>query len=629
MIFARNLTHKKFILRGEEIFTLLTLLILGIYTALVTPFGAGFDEETHLIRIWQMSAFSFIPNEKTGNDLPYPAIFHDLSYRRDKIIRPADPDFWETYGQMPLDAHDYIYGEFPTRSVYSPLLLLPQSLVMRYMGRSWGFSALTVFYACRLIGLFCYIFLVLAAIRLIPFGKWPLAITAISPIALFQVATISTDSISIGIGILFIAGSLYLTNREAIGWKEWWFLVVLIALLFAAKVNMAFLVLLPIITLYSKSFKMKAGYLLLLLSIIVLALLEVVGWGVVGYSHYEIAYKELEGSNPLNQVRFILSNPLEFSIILVSDIWKHKSEYFFEWVAVYGYNYWTVPKITYALYPIALFLSLLHKDGKSIPGTRLRITLIIVCLISSAATIISLYIFTTPVGSSEILGVQGKYLIPITSLLFLSAVELQVFKKWNIPWWSFAGITALSLIAYLGGLTLSYHVTCGNQFYSLGLCYQPYYKNWAPDLYSSPPISSQMILTQEFVPECNDLTQMRLWVNNSSEHRDEKTTFTLRNTVDNNELVSQEIPNYQIPTGGWLAINFMPERDSFNKLHVLTIQNDFSTADPGISLAYSQPNDYQKGKLRENNRAVSSDLVFQYGCIVGLEKLKFLYTSAY
>ncbi len=138
------------------------------------------------------------------------------SYRRPFIVRAVEPDFWEKYGNLKLDALDYIYGGVETRSVYSPPLLLPQALVMRFFGRSQQWSALTVFYLCRLIGLFCFLALTWYAIRIIPFGKWILAILAASPVAALQAVTVGADAISNGIALLFVAGTLAIVNRDEI-----------------------------------------------------------------------------------------------------------------------------------------------------------------------------------------------------------------------------------------------------------------------------------------------------------------------------------------------------------------------------------------------------------------------------
>ena len=50
-------------------------LIIGILLVFLTPLGAGFDEDTHIARIWEMSQFEFIPNRLLG------LYFHRFSAR--------------------------------------------------------------------------------------------------------------------------------------------------------------------------------------------------------------------------------------------------------------------------------------------------------------------------------------------------------------------------------------------------------------------------------------------------------------------------------------------------------------------------------------------------------------------
>jgi hypothetical protein len=51
-------------IRAPEVFVVVVLLVFGSFLAFRIPLGAGFDEETHLLRIWEMSAFEWIPNAK-------------------------------------------------------------------------------------------------------------------------------------------------------------------------------------------------------------------------------------------------------------------------------------------------------------------------------------------------------------------------------------------------------------------------------------------------------------------------------------------------------------------------------------------------------------------------------------
>ena len=62
-------------LSAPEVFLIVTLLVLGIIVCFMLPIGGGYDEETHLARIWEMSAFVFVPNQGLGREMPLPTIF--------------------------------------------------------------------------------------------------------------------------------------------------------------------------------------------------------------------------------------------------------------------------------------------------------------------------------------------------------------------------------------------------------------------------------------------------------------------------------------------------------------------------------------------------------------------------
>lgn len=206
---------------SPEIFVLVILLFFGTFLSFKIPLGAGFDEETHLLRVWEMSSFEWIPNNKLSNEMHFPAFYWDNSYRRQPILEPVEPDFWSNYAETPIDGFGLMAENLTTRSVYSPLLLLPQSLVMFFFGRVLNLPALTVLISMRMAGLLFYTLLVWLAVRMIPFGKWMWAILVLSPMAIYQASTVSTDAISNGIGFLFVSGTLLIATLPQIKWKQW------------------------------------------------------------------------------------------------------------------------------------------------------------------------------------------------------------------------------------------------------------------------------------------------------------------------------------------------------------------------------------------------------------------------
>lgn len=606
-------------LSSAEVFLLLMLGIFGILALALLPISAGYDEETHFIRVWQMSNLDLLPNQVEKAEIPFPTIYWDLSYRRQELVRAIEPGYWNKYGNLSIDSLDYTYG-VETRSVYSPFLLLPQAIVTRYAGRSFGLPALPVFYLTRLAGLLSYLLLTWAAIRLAPFGKWIIVILAVSPMSLLQAITISADTISNGIAFLFIAGVLAIAQKDKFGRKEWWGIVFLSFLLFTAKVNLVFLILLPFFLISPARFKTKNSYYLLIGTILVLFSFEVIGWSLVAYPRLGTAP---EGTNPVGQVKFIFTHLLFFIKTIATDIISYAEERFKNWVALYGYNYWPVPKITYLSYVFALFTALFSKTKDEREGLtqKERKIFLILFVVGYVFTIVLMYLSFTPVGSPEVRGVQGRYFTVVMPLLFLSLVGIKSFNPKLSKWlqWGTILLGTVSLASFTHGLWLSYHVPCGSQYYQPGLCYQPNYKNFSPESNYSEPLSNDLKLTQEIAPECDGMAAARVWVNTEKSSPESQTDFSI-NEIKGIVLVNETLYNSELPTSGWHTLLFSPDWESSQKKYLISIQTNDKVQENGIQVAYSIRPEYPQGKLFENSEATEQDLIFQYGCIVWWKK---------
>jgi uncharacterized membrane protein len=602
-------------LHGAEIYLIVVLLVFGTIACFLLPVNGGYDEEEHLIRVWEMSNYTFLPNEKLGNQLPFPLIYREISYRKEFIVRAVPADFWEKYGNLRLDSMDYIYN-VDTRSVYSPPLLLPQALVMRFLGRKLHLPALTVYYACRLAGLLSYVLLVFLAVRWIPYGKWTLAILASSPVAILQTATVTPDTISNGIALLFVGGCLALIQRKEIHWKELTALVVLMLILFWGKINIVPLALLPFLTIPPSQFKVKKGYWILLAATVAFFLIEVAVWNLFAYSRYHDA---LSGADPAGQVRFILAGPLRFIGVIARNIWVSWADYLRAGTAIYGLDYWPVPVWTYYLYGAGLLGTLLIPENENAPDRRLRIGLLITFLAAYLWTIVSLYISYTPAGSDIVRGVQGRYFAGVMPLLFLALACLPFLKQIRTPTYLPLALGGLTLLVYIGGMYLSYHVVCGSQYYVGGLCYQPHYKNWAPNEVYSAPISAELTLKQEVVAECDRMTQFSVWLDPSGSSPQGHTQFSLVDATTGREVSSTSVSNVDLPKKTWYTLTFPPVKDSLGKLYLFTIRAGAGEG-AGPRIAYSLQQEYIEGNLYENSDDINRDLIFQMACVAGWDK---------
>lgn len=597
----------------SELFLLAVLLIFGTVFALATPLGAGWDEETHLIRVWDLAHLHFIPNEVSRHELPYPAIYWDLSYRRQLIVRPADTRFWEQYGAEPIDSQEYLYAGAVTRSNYSPVVLFPYALVMRYLGLKYSLSALTVFYACRLAGLATYALLAWMAVRLTPFGKWILAVSALAPTAVYQAATIGADPVSNGAAFLFIAGSLAASSQGAIGWRRLLGLAALSSLLFWAKGNLILLMLLPFLLLPPSRFKMRGGYLLLAVMTLCLAVIEVGGWMILGYSGTE--------GSASNQLAFLATNPIGVLATLLKDIWIEGPKYTMQWVGEYGYGYGLVPYAAYLSFGAAAFAAWRADSSHGPLPRRTRWALLVTFGLCVLGTSIALYVAATPVGADYVDGIQGRYFTAIAPILGLTAIGIVRLGPFRPAPGMAIGLLVTSLASFAAGLVLSYYVVCGPAYYRPGLCYLPIYKNWSPNDRYSAPVSTTNGLSQEVVPECDGMAELRVWVNGADLPANGQTLFVARDPAADRDLAQALAANADLPHGGWFSLAFDSQWHSRGKLYLLRITQPQDSPEDGARIALTAREEYPEVKLTENSMPVDADLVFRYGCVAGLGKL--------
>jgi uncharacterized membrane protein len=603
-----------------EFFFVLLLLAFGAPMVIFIPPGAGYDEEDHLVRVWELSALSFIPGQLSPQEMRYPTLFRDFAYRQQGSSGVIGSEFWQKYAHASLYEYGFVRRELDTKSVYSPALLFPQAITLRVLGRGANLPGLIVFYACRFIGLLGYLTLVWLAIRWIPFGKWTLSVLALAPIALFQATTITPDTLSNGIGFLFIAGCLRAAQFEKIEWKELGILVLLIFLLFLAKLNLLPLILLPFLLIPPSKFTSKKIYMFLLATTVILFLMEVVGWNLIALPRADPLLAN--EANPTGQLRYMLSHPFAFSLTIIRDFLTNGFAYFQSWINGYGYFYWTPPQIVSFFFLLSLgsvaLLDLPHEQDTK----NFRVALILVFVAGYLVTTVSLYATFTPVGSDQVFGVQGRYFTPLALLLFLTLPRFARMRKIAIstPRWVIAFLS-IALSLNVAGLLLSFYVPCGATFYQTGLCYRPLFKGFPSEVEHSPLVSDRVLLTQEIQAACNGFTEVRVMVIPSTAGDKGVTRFIVQNAVTEQTLAQTPVENDQITSEDWYSVRFAPDWDSAGKQYILKILGVNSHPDQGLRFLYTTQSEFDLGNLYENEQLLEEDLVLQYGCATGLRKL--------
>lgn len=135
--------------------------------------------------------------------------------------------------------------------------------------------------------------------------------------------------------------------------------------------------------------------------------------------------------NPAGQIRFILSNPLEYTGILFETLLKSGNLYIVSFIGLFGWIDTQVPDALAYIYLLALILLALASPAA---GFRigLRSKLLMAGVFAAIFVLIqtALYLYCNPVGSPYIIAVQGRYFIAAAPILFLLFYNRK-FLQWS------------------------------------------------------------------------------------------------------------------------------------------------------------------------------------------------------
>ncbi len=124
--------------------------------------------------------------------------------------------------------------------------------------------------------------------------------------------------------------------------------------------------------------------------------------------------------NAREQKDFILSNPVRYLEIMITTIIKYTGLYLTSFVGLFGWNDTGMPAFMVFLYLLLVFIAVAIDRNGSIrirwPQKLILFAIFLVCL---AIIETGLYLYSNLVGANYIIGVQGRYFIPLAPLLLL------------------------------------------------------------------------------------------------------------------------------------------------------------------------------------------------------------------
>ena len=401
-------------------------------TAALPQNKVGNDEETHLQAVMDMAG---IPGELHISHTILNSLM--VTEYNDPDYQPGTREEMELFDSWLSGTGDYKAGEntpdFYTMPGRMPAYAFMALFVKLAKGLSLSWPA--VFLAGRLGNLLLYTALMFLAVRRTPVGKYLLLLIALFPENVFLACTYSYDPFITGCLSLGTAAFLReLFRREGTAdWKNVCLMLLAFFLGCLPKAVYAPLLLMALL-LPAAGFRRKGGSLLYRLAVAGLFCMLLATF-ILPTVLAPAETGDLRGgaTSEVSQVGYILSNPVDYALVLISQMIRWIPQCFFGpdcttfmGHLVSGYTefkgYWPVYLLLLAA--VVLLGGDRPEDGEEASSARAfrlpeRAWILLTAGASAVLIWTSMYVAFTEPGAREIAGVQGRYFIPLMYPLYL------------------------------------------------------------------------------------------------------------------------------------------------------------------------------------------------------------------
>jgi uncharacterized membrane protein len=395
------------------------ILTIGFFIVILNPILDTPDDHAHLARTDLTSrGILFV----TGDITQYKVSNSVKDILNDGYLTIENTSLFNS--KIDNDAN-YVASNYANTNLF--IGYIPQTLGV-LVAKIFTGSSMFILILGKLFNLIAFSLMVRFAIKMTPIFKVPIGIISMMPMSLFIASSFNPDATTYGLGFLVISYFLYLYKKENITIKDIAIYTVLSILLGLVKLPYCALGGL-IIFLPKSKFKDNKTYYKSFLFVFLIAIVSL-GWGVTAMINSAVSpfnsFYETNNIDTKQQVMYIMSHPITFvkafSVALLDNIRTYTDQLTrFGWLS-YGFS---AGSALLSVLFIGSVVVLYPNEEELCKKTKYGI--VIVGLATYVATSLILYLSWTPVGSSSINGVQGRYFIPLIALLTL----LSSGKKYN------------------------------------------------------------------------------------------------------------------------------------------------------------------------------------------------------
>lgn len=370
-----------------------------------------------------------------------------LSHYPDKSVSVAEDDYYLSCFVPQLknscdvkdkSYHNIINDSYSKRTsvgyneniTYKSVVYMPVAIAMMIL-RGIGLNLSLIILGAKLAGMLFYLYIVYRGMKHLKNGKMVVAAASTMPGAMFIIANFNYDYWLIGLTLYstcYIVGE-YQNPDKYIKIKD--FVYIIASTLLGIAVKVVYIPLLGIIAfLPKKKFEKKKGIVAFRCFFCGIVICAIIGFAILIFGG-GLGIGDTRGGEEINamgQIKYILSNPLQYTktlLTFIKDYWSIKK--------IHDYNTATAYLMKPAGYwgYVAAFMLLVMLYDRSDNNTvkwYLSASSILIGFITSCMVATALYVVYNPVGSLSIVGCQARYLFPIivSGMLVVSRIYIPI-----------------------------------------------------------------------------------------------------------------------------------------------------------------------------------------------------------
>lgn len=408
---------------------LISYLLLGVVYFVAIPLLRAPDEPSHFLRAYEISHGYMLSDMDAqghgGRTFSYNLYPANIGLDQ---VNVTQYDIWERYGEEKLSEREE-FLIFWNTSLYAPVSYLPQALGIGIM-RLFTDRIVWIGYAGRLVSFLIVGLLGFLAVRYVPVGKKVMCLLLLFPMNMQEAVSLAPDAMVTVLTCALISFVLYmrLEYTEKMKLHHYAMLYALCIAVGLYKIVYLPFCLFPFL-IPQERFGGRKLYIRHALALGFLVVVSSLGWLSAAGAYLSDTW----GADGDAQVRFILTQPFQYVKVLWNTMRLEGSNYLHNIIgADFGWLTIHVPKILVKLYAVLCLLVVLvcgEKVKANFLPVRAVSAFVVICVF--ILTFTSIYVQWNLPQAETVLGIQGRYFIPLIFPVWL-ALQGLLPEKWTV-----------------------------------------------------------------------------------------------------------------------------------------------------------------------------------------------------